>query len=168
MKPELQQMLNDCNAELNDIDAKIKALAALDKTKQYLTNYALMKVCGTVEFVYRSIIADFFAKLACSQIDNYLEQTVRSNSRGAKYETMRSLLGKFDGNWSENFKDLVLLHIDANGNKDGQKLISSSNSLVTNRNLFAHGKTPTASFASIVSYYMDVVILINILDSVVK
>ena len=68
MKPELQQMLNDCNAELNDIDAKIKALAALDKTKQYLTNYALMKVCGTVEFVYRSIIADFFAKLACSQI----------------------------------------------------------------------------------------------------
>lgn len=37
MKQELQGMLDDCTAELNDIEARINALPSLDKGRQYFT-----------------------------------------------------------------------------------------------------------------------------------
>ena len=69
MKQELQDMLADCTAELNDIEVRINSLPSLDKGRQYFTNYALIKACGTVEFVYRSIVADHFSQLSNSRID---------------------------------------------------------------------------------------------------
>lgn len=63
MKQELQEMLADCTKELDDIEKRINALPSFDKGRQYFTNYALMKACGTVEFVYRSIVADHFSQI---------------------------------------------------------------------------------------------------------
>lgn len=101
MKQELQDMLDECTAELNDIEARINALPSLDKGRQYFTNYALIKACGTVEFVYRSIVADHFSQLTNSRIDTYLDATIRKGSMSAKYEMMQNLLGKFDDQWKK-------------------------------------------------------------------
>ena len=76
MKQELQDMLDECTAELNDIEARINALPSLDKGRQYFTNYALIKACGTVEFVYRSIVADHFSQLTNSRIDSHVQKNV--------------------------------------------------------------------------------------------
>ena len=89
-------MLDECTVELNDIEARINALPSFDKGRQYFTNYALIKACGTVEFVYRSIVADHFSQLTNSRIDTYLDATIRKGSMSAKYDNMHSLLGKFD------------------------------------------------------------------------
>lgn len=62
MKTELQNLIDECTTELTDISAKISALPPLDKTRAYLTKYALIKSCGTIEFVYRSLVADYFDK----------------------------------------------------------------------------------------------------------
>lgn len=161
MKQELRDMLNECTAELNDIESRISASPALDKGRQYLTNYALIKACGTVEFVYRSIVADFFSQLADVRVDTYLDTTIRKGSMSAKYENMKQLLGKFDEQWKKNFQESV------NARSDKDKLINASNSLVTNRHLFAHGKPPTATFLEIKQYYLDVVELIGVFDSIV-
>ena len=99
MKQELQDMLADCTSELNDIEVRINSLPSLDKGRQYFTNYALIKACGTVEFVYRSIVADHFSQLLNSRIDTYLDTTVRQGSNSAKYENMKKLLNKFDRQW---------------------------------------------------------------------
>ena len=104
MKTELQNQINDCTNELNDIETKMSSLAPLDKIKVYLTNYALIRTCGTIEHVYRSIVADFFLSYTVPQIHNYLEKTVRNGSMSATYENMIRLLGKFDDAWCENFK----------------------------------------------------------------
>lgn len=157
MKPELQDLIQECTAELNDISSRIGKLPPLDKARLYLTNYALIKACGTVEFVYRSIVADFFDQSSLSQIHTYIDKTVRSGS-----DNMGKLLGKFDDNWKKTFVNLVKQR------GDKQKIIDSSNSLVTNRHLFAHGKSPTASFNDIFQYYHDTLELINMLDMVVK
>lgn len=161
MKQELQDMLDDCAIELNDIETRMNALPSLDKGRQYLTNYALIKACGTVELVYRSIVADYFSKLSDSRIDTYLDATIRKGSMSAKYENMKNLLGKFDEQWKKNFQNTV------EARQDKEKLITASNSLVNNRHSFAHGKPPTATFLEIKQYYNDVVKLIQILDSVV-
>lgn len=162
MKIELQDMLNECTEELNDIQIRINNLQPLDKLRLYLTNYALIKACGTVEFVYRSIVADHFSNLSNNRIDTYLDTTIRKGSMSAKYEMMQKLLGKFDEQWKKNFQNAV------NARSDKNKLISSSISLVNNRHNFAHGKPPTATFLDIKQYYLDVVELINIFDSTVQ
>lgn len=161
MKNELQEMLNECINELADIEVRINALPPLDKARQYLSNYALIKACGTAEFVYRSIVADYFSALSNSRIDTYLDSTVRQGSNSAKYDNMRGLLNRFDIQWANDFKAAV------QARSDGQRLIAASNSLVTNRHTFAHGKMPTATFRDIKNYYIDVVELIKIFDSIV-
>lgn len=161
MKQELQDMLNECTTELNDIEVRINALPSLDKGRQYFTNYALIKACGTVEFVYRSIVADHFSQLINSRIDTYLDATIRKGSMSAKYENMKNLLGKFDEQWKKDFQDAV------NARADKGRLITASNSLVTNRHSFAHGNPPTATFLEIKQYYIDVLELIRIFDTVV-
>lgn len=162
MKQELQDMLADCTAELNDIEVRINSLPSLDKGRQYFTNYALIKACGTVEFVYRSIVADHFSQLSNSRIDTYLDTTVRQGSNSAKYENMKKLLNKFDHQWGDSF------HTTVQGLGNGSRLIDASNSLVTNRHNFAHGKAPTATFLEIKQYYLDVVQLITVFDSIVQ
>ena len=161
MKTELQNQINDCTAELNDIDSKMSSLSPLDKTKVYLTNYALIRAGGTIEHVYRSIVADFFLSTPVPQIHNYLEKTVRNGSMSATYDNMSGLLGKFDDAWQRNFKNAVDAH------PDRTRLRDSLRSLVTNRHAFAHGGVPTATFQDIKNYYNDALTVINIFDSIV-
>ena len=160
MKTELQTLISDCTDELNDVDSKISALSGLDKTTIYLRHYALIKACGTLEYVYRSIVADFVTQSATPQISNYIDSTIRMGSMSVKYENMCGLLKKFDENWATHFKNAV----NAHPHKD--RLITASISLVNNRHLFAHGKIPTASFSDIKQYYMDTLTLVQIFDSI--
>lgn len=161
MKTELQDMILECTMELNDISTRMNQLPSFDKMRLYLTNYALIKACGTLEFVYRSIVADFFDRSPLTQIHTYIEKTVRNGSMSATYDNMSGLLGKFDDSWKDSFKNSVQQLTDS------QRIISSSKSLVTNRHSFAHGQPTIASFSDIFQYYQDTLVLIQILDTVV-
>lgn len=161
MKQELVDMITDCSSELDDIRIKLSSLPALDKSRYYLTQYALIRACGTIEFVYRSIVADFFDASPLTQIHTYLEKTVRTGSMSATYQNMQNLLGKFDDTWKSNFKQAVQQHPQCN------QLTSSAKSLVENRHAFAHGRPPTATFTDIQNYYNDALVLINLFDSIV-
>ena len=96
-----------------------------------------------------------------ARIDNFIDASVRRGSMSAKYENMCNLLGKFDKAWADKFKTTVA------ANSDGKKMIDASNSLVENRHGFAHGRNPTATFIEIKQYYLDVLQLITIFDSIV-
>lgn len=161
MKTELQALMNDCDAELVDIDNRITKMHALDRGKIYLTQYALIRTCGTIEYVYRSIVADFFTQFGISQIDQYIDQHVRSGSMSATYDNMKSLLKSFDDGWERTFKSNVDAH------PEGLRIKASIRSLVNNRHQFAHGKAPTATFSDIKQYYSDAKILIQIFDQTV-
>lgn len=161
MKTELQDLIDECTAEINDIEARIAEMRPLDKEVRYLTHYALIKASGTAEFVYRSIVADYFSILSDSRIDTYLDAAIRQGSMSAKYGMMCTLLNKFDEQWQSSFKSAVKAH------PNSQRIIAASDSLVANRHAFAHGKTPTATFNDIKTYYLDVLELIKIFDSVV-
>lgn len=69
MKQELQDLINECFSEITDIESRIQSLPPFDKERRYLTNYVLIRVCGSVEYVYRSIVADYFSQLSDSRID---------------------------------------------------------------------------------------------------
>lgn len=161
MKAILQAQIDDCSDILSDINDRLHVLSPFDKLIPYLTQYALIKACGTVEFVYRSIVADYFDQFGICQIDKYLDKNVRQGSMSPKYEKMNELLKAFDDTWSDSFRNAVNILPDKN------RIISSADSLVRNRHLLAHGRVPTATFNEIMNYYNDVIILIQILDSIV-
>ena len=71
MKKELKDLIDDCNSDIKYIERKInyiKKSNLLDKEISYLTNYVLIRVSGTVELVYRSIIADYFSTVPETRI----------------------------------------------------------------------------------------------------
>lgn len=162
MNSELQAMLDECEGELEDIAQRIEKISPFDKGRKYLTNYALIKASGTAEYVYRAILADYFAALGNPKIDRYLNKAIRQGSMSATYENMCKLLGKFDNQWKRDFSQSV------SEDEHGEQIKISATSLVQNRHAFAHGRTITASFFDIKSYYKDMVLLIEIFDSVVK
>ena len=162
LKKELEELLNDCEIELIDIKARIKQTSPLDKMRVYLTQYALIRASGTAEYVFKSIVADYFDRFKDSKIDTYIEKTVRIGSMSVKYDNMSKLLGKFDEQWKKDFQNRTKKR------NDFERLKLSSDSLVENRHAFAHGKHPTATFKDILGYYYDVVELLRILDDVVQ
>ena len=115
MKQELRDLIDECDAEITDIESRLQRLPPLDKEVAYLTYYVLIKTSGTVEFVYRSIVADYFSRLSDSRVDTYLDTTVRKGSMSAKYDQMCGLLGRFDSTWCNNFKMLLLLSLTVRG-----------------------------------------------------
>lgn len=161
MNVNVQNLLNDCGNELNKIDQIINSLGPLDQTRAFLTKYALIKTSGTLEYAYRSIIADHFSQYNIPQIDTYLNISIRESPSSVKYDNICTILGKFDVNWKNNFKTTIT------SRRDGNQLIQASNSLVNNRHAFAHGKEPTATLNDIKQYYNDIIIMINELDQIV-
>lgn len=157
----MQEQLQQCKAELDNIDSIIRS-SPLDKNVPYLTMYALIKSCGTIEYVFKSIVADYFSISTIPQIHTYIDNTVREGYSSPKYDNICRLIRKFDDKWTKAFKQNIEDHPNKN------KIIDSINSLVNNRHQFAHGKNPTVSFKEIQNYYSDSVEVLNILDAVVK
>lgn len=161
MKHSHSEQLKNCKIELTYIEKTIKK-EPLDNRVPYLTMYALIKACGTIECVFKSIVVDYFKKSSISQIHTYLDKTVSDSSRSPNYNNMCQMLKNFDDQWSNNFKDNVENHPEKN------KLKSSIDSLVSNRHQFAHGKNPTVTFGDINTYFMDAVELLKIFDKSIK
>lgn len=160
MTENVKNLLSECSMELNNIETIISKLDPFDKTNKYLTQYALIKASGTLEYAYRSIIADYFSRYNIPQIDKYLSTTIRESSSSVKYENICNILNKFDENWSKAFKTRM------SGRIDGNLIIQASNSLVSNRHTFAHGNEPSATFNDIKVYYYNIIEMISELDSI--
>lgn len=127
---------------------------------RYLTHYSLIRACGTIEYSFKTIIADFHQNMS-PQLSTYIDNKVRSNSCNPSYQNILSMLGDFDDNWKNNFKNQI------NARPDKDRLLASLNSLNVNRNSLAHGHGSIVPFSDIKLYFNDAVQIINILDSVV-
>lgn len=161
MKAELTNLLEDCGNEINKIKEIVES-NPLNPINQYLNKYVVIKACGTVECVFKSIIANYFVTVNVTQVQNFINKSVRESSANPTFDKICSMLRIYDKNWCKNFKDSIK---DRN---DADKIKSSLNSLVDNRNSFAHGKNVTATAAQIKEYYGDSIIILKLLDEAVK
>jgi len=160
MKRELIDLINDCNVEIDKIKS-IVDLSPLDATTQFLNKYTLIKACGTVELVFKSIIANFFDSSSIIQVHNFINRNVRESSANPKYDKICNMLKGYDSQWCIDFKDSV------NRLSNSIKVKQSLESLVEQRNAFAHGKNTTITVANVKDYFTDAVIILNLLDEAV-
>jgi hypothetical protein len=152
--------LDDCAAELVRIEHVIIAFGPAHDVVPFLTNYAIIKCCGTIEFCYKLIISDFHNSLP-PQARKYIESTFTNSSMNPTKENICKSLKQFDLDWNNQFKNILT------ADPYNEELESSLKSLNDARNAFAHGSNPGVSFNSTVKYFNDARKIIDILDAVV-
>lgn len=155
-----QISIDDCISELQRIYHLIEGLGTTPVVP-FLTNYSIIKACGTIELSFKTIISDLHVHHS-PQIKNYVESTIRKNPMNPSRDKICELLKKFDDEWNRKFKEKL------KGHEHSTRLISSIDSLNNARNSFAHGRTPSSSFENIKKYFEDCVIIIEMLDEVVN
>lgn len=156
-----QSSIDSCIEELERIETLIdNLLGHTSPIIPYLTKYAIVRACGTIEYCFKTIIADLHT--GTPQVLNYIDNTIRSSSMNPSISNMCTTLKKFDENWNTSFIEKIRIH------EHPQRLRDSIESLNSARNSFAHGGTPTSTFENIKGYFNDTVLLIQMLDEIVN
>ena len=152
--------INECQNEFNALSVLIPQTGVMSPLGRYLTHYSLIRACGTIEYAFKTIIADYHQGISL-QLSNYLDNKVRSNSCNPSYQNIISMLGDFDSQWKSDFKSQIKQL------PNSPRVLASLDSLNANRNSLAHGHGSTVTFNDIKDYYTDAVQVIKVLDNVV-
>ncbi|MBS3087311.1 hypothetical protein J4226_01840 [Candidatus Pacearchaeota archaeon] len=157
---EVNDNIRKCKKELKDI-ANIKRLVGdISPMMNFLTRYALIKACGTIEYAFKSIVSDF-SNNEREEIVNYLDNKIRNNSQNPSYNNMINTLRDFSEKWSKQFVEKV----NSLGDKD--KLLLSLASINNARNNFAHGGDPNVTLKDVITYFEDSCLILEQVDEVI-
>lgn len=156
---EVQRLLDDCSDELAQVNGLISGLGIASNVVPYLTKYAIIRACGSIEQAFKAILCDHCSKRSKKQIKRFLGRRVRESSVNPSYENICRLLKDFDEDWHSNFKS------DINASPDKTVLMTSLTSLVDARNDFAHGGSPSSSINDVITYFHHSRAIIEALDS---
>ena len=158
---EAQDSIDKCLEELQRIYHLVEGHGGTSPIVPFLTNYAIVRACGTIEYSFKTILSDSLSGHS-SQIANYIDHTIRNSSMNPSRENICKTLKKFDDTWNSEFKSRL------NNHTDSARIKSSIDSLNSSRNSFAHGDPLTSSFDDIRNYFNDSIVIIEILDDLVN
>lgn len=142
-----QQMLDDCEAELVEIERILSQLSSFDKQVPFLTRYSIIISAATMEKVCKGLIVDFCEVGSNVQMKHFLDKNFREQALNVKYDAICKTLCRFDDEWNRKFKS------DLNNLKSASKWRTSLDSLIDLRNSFAHGGRPTTTFKTVHEYF---------------
>lgn len=157
---EASKSIDDCLKELDRIFHLIEGIGHMSPIVPFLTRYAIIKSCGTVEFCFKTIVADIHSNQS-NQVRNYIDNTFRNSSMNPSKSNICSTLKRFDPRWNDYFRENLNSHSHSN------KIQDSLDSLNNARNTFAHGGTPTSSFENVREYFNDCIEILKIIDEAV-
>lgn len=153
--------LNDCEDELVQLEDAMKLLGHTSPIGMFLTRYAIIKACGTIERAFKSLVADHAESKQSQQVKNFLQNKVRESSMNPNENNITQLLKSFDPQWSTDFCNKLKILPD----KDRKK--QSLRSLVEARNAFAHGGNPTTTIGQVKAYFCDSREIMGIVDEII-
>lgn len=159
---EVLSALDSCQLELAQVKLLVDGLGIGSNIVPYLTKYALIKACGTVETSFKSVIADHCSWRCKKQIKRFLDRRIKDGSSNPSFNNICKFLVDFDEEWNDGFKDRIKAHAE------GEILKTSLQSLVDARNEFAHGGNPTITIADVLKYYDDSRKVIELLDGLLR
>ena len=158
--PTVSEIIDDCNNELNRIAHLIEGLGSTSPVAGFLTKYALMQICGTLERAYKILIADHY-KAFSPELEHFIDHNVLDVSMNACYDNICRMLKSFDSAKANDFKDAT------HALQDGDQHIALFNDLNTIRNNILHGGTGIPSFTDLKAKYESALKIIEVLDGIV-
>ncbi|PKL90766.1 MAG: hypothetical protein CVV21_11475 [Candidatus Goldiibacteriota bacterium HGW-Goldbacteria-1] len=154
----VERQIKDCSKELFSIKKRIIKLSPLDSIIPYLTNYTLIRGCGTIEWAIKNLIYENICAANTSiQIKEYFSNNLLERAVNPQKENILKLINHFDAGWKNSFKNG--LRAQAN---------SSLKSLYDLRCEFAHGGNPRPSFPDVYRYYFVSIDAVVLLDNIIN
>lgn len=151
-------LVDECEFELRRIHLIIDVLGSTNNAVPFLTKYAVIKVCGTLEQCFKTIISDFSCSGQSNQVKKFVDISFRESSINPNLDNIHKALKKFDDQWNTNFKGLL------NADPNVSRIRDSITSLNSARNVFAHGGNPTLTFNDVSAYFIDAKTVISYID----
>lgn len=148
--------INDCNLELDKIKRWIDA-NHFDTNVMFLSSYAILRACGTIEIVFKNIIFDCLLVSQNQHLEKYLSHMILDSSMNPSPGQIIKLLSMINPNWKTNFESRLF--------STQQK--GDLNSLVQLRNSLAHGNVITASIDETMLYFTSGIWVLEQLEQVV-
>ena len=155
-----KEKIDQCLEELEKIEHIIIGIGKTSHPVPFLTKYAIVKSCGTIEICFKSILSDYKIDEQNDKVKNFINANFRNSSINPSKDNIHRSLKLFDEEWNIKFKE----EIEKLVNKD--KILDSLKSLNEARNTFAHGGNPSSSFDNVVEYFKDSIKIIDIIDSI--
>lgn len=161
MKPDVQANIDNCRADLDKIWHLMEALGTMTPVSGYLTKFAIIRICGTLEVCYKSIIADYYEAFS-PELQRYIGIHVRSASLNAQYESICKVLKEFSEEKHNKFKDIISSIINK------EQIITAMAELNNARNKVAHGNSTAMSFNDMKQKFEDTIVILEKLDEVLS
>jgi hypothetical protein len=152
-------LIDDCKTDLERISILIEVLGSTNRAVPFLTKYAIIKVCGTLEQCFKTIICDYASNNQSQHVKNFIDISFRESSINPSIEKIHESLKKFNITWRDSFKSSL------NTNVDKERITDSIKSLNNARNVFAHGGNPQTTFNDVENYFEDAKIIIKYIDN---
>ena len=152
--------IDSCRIELEMILASIPLFGVGGSIISFLTKFAIIRSCGSIERSFKIIVYEKASITASLEVKKYLENTIIESSINPSLDNINKLLSRFGGNWQTEFKNQMRAH--------SKKEKDSLQSLVDLRNEFAHGGNPTATAISIKEYFEDSIKILEVLDRIIS
>lgn len=157
MTEDNNRKLDDCELELNEIKKWIDK-NLIDSNVKYLVSYSVIKACGTIEIVLKSILYEYLSVNSKEETKTYLEKDIIDASFNPSTGQIGKKLEKFNSNKKKNFDDKLKETEYKNG----------LNSLVSLRNDIAHGRTNNVSINTVCDYFIQGKNILIILEDVLN
>lgn len=154
---EFEETLYDNIKNLSEINIQLNVKSTQNYETGHLTNYLIIRACGTIEQGLKLLIANHFsAKTQDNYLHNYLEETIVKSSSNPSESMIIGFLSKFDSS-----KKLKKLYPSCEYFNKTQSY-SALDSLRNLRNQIAHGDRVSISH-NIVNDYLDSSILLMLI-----
>lgn len=150
--------IDESKEDLQRIRNLISAIGSMSPVAGYLTKFALIRVCGTLEICYKTLIADFYESVS-PEMQRYITIHVREASLNAKYENIKKVLKEFSEEKSNDYKNII------NARVDKEQILAAMSTLNTARNEVAHGGNMALSIADICNHFEKAVCVLEELDN---
>ncbi len=154
MTTDNSRKISDCETEIQQIKNWINH-NPLDSNVRFLTAYAVMKACGTIEIVLKSEIYEYLATRTKNETKTYLNNAIVEASFNPSTGKIQSLIEQFSSVMAQQFKNSI------NGSNEKVDL----NALVHLRNDIAHGRTISISITTVERYFLSGKKILEYVDS---
>lgn len=101
---EVNLSIEDCRQEMSRLKELIAMVGAMSPISNFLTKYAAVRCCGTLEQGYKSIIADYYEQFS-DQLVSFISTHVRESSKNPSLTNICTILNAFDEDKCKLFKE---------------------------------------------------------------
>jgi len=141
--------------QLSDLFKSVETIKD-EEIKSHMTKYLCIQTSGYLENVVKTLIDEYLENSCPKPAKDYINSKV-GRLTNLDEEKLGKFLRSFSLEWLQIFNEKV---------NDKQK--ASLNSIISNRNQIAHGKSIGLTYVSIHQYYIDLQQIIIVLKSIIK